>query len=134
MLIRNKIVSYPIQKLTVKNGKNVTVKFKGIDDSTMAELIKNCEVFIPKSLLPEAEDDEVFTHEYLDAQVQDKTYGNIGTIEFIDKSSAQYLAYLKSSSNKELFFPLIEEFIVSFDPKAKILLTELPEGILEIND
>lgn len=134
LLIKGKLISYPIEKIQVKNATAVVVKFKGIDDITMAELIKNCEVYIPKSILPASESEEVFTHEFIDCTVIDEQYGTIGVINFIDKSTPQMLAYLEDENGKEVFFPLVEEFITEIDIKNKSIHTQLPSGILEIND
>ena len=131
--IKDRLIKYPIEKLEFKNNKTAVVKFKGIDDSIVTERIKNCEVYIPKELLPESDGEEAFTHEYIGCRVMDETKGELGEINYIDKSSAQYLAYLEIEG-KEVVFPLIPEFIVELDLQNKILRTDLPEGILEIND
>ena len=132
--IKGKLITYPIEKLNVKNSNSVVIKFKGIDDITMAELIKNSDVFIPKSQLPISDTEEVFTHEFIDCKVVDEQYGNVGTIVFIDKSTPQLLAYLEDENGKEVFFPLIDEFIKEVVIAEKTIYTQLPTGILEIND
>ena len=64
--------------------------------------------------------------------VKDKTAGEIGVIDYIDKSSAQELVYI-IKDDEELIFPLIDEFIQEINLSEKIMKTDLPEGLLDIN-
>lgn len=130
--IGGKIIEYPIEKLSFKNGGTAVVKFEGINNEEMAELLKNSEVYIPKDWIPEPSEDEFFAHDLIGCFVEDKTYGKLGKIDYIDRQSPQLLVYLQKE-DKELFFPLVEQFIVKLDFKNKTLFTDLPAGILDIN-
>jgi 16S rRNA processing protein RimM len=132
LLIRDKLITYPIEMMSVKSNNKVTLKFKGFDSIDMANMIKNCEVYIDKEDLPVSDDDNVFTHELIGCMVIDEKIGEVGLIDYIDKSSAQELVYI-NKDNEELIFPLIDEFIVSIDLENKMLTVNLPEGLLEIN-
>ena len=131
--IGNKIVDYPIEKLAIKNSSTAVLKFEGINTEVMAEMLKNSEVYVPKSLIPEPNEEEFFTHDFLDCIVQDEHYGNLGAITYIDRQTPQPLAYIEQNK-KEVFFPLIDQFIVKVDFPNKIIYTCLPVGILEINE
>jgi len=132
LLIRDKLIVYPIQKMAVKSNNKVVLKFNGFDSIEMANMIKNCEVYISKEELPASDDENIFTHELIGCMVVDEKLGDVGEIDYIDKSSAQELVYINSDSD-ELIFPLIDEFIVSIDLENKTVTTNLPEGLLDIN-
>lgn len=130
--IGQKMVVYPIEKMSVKSNNKVSLKFKGFDNVDMANMIKNCEVYIEKEKMPASGDDNVFTHELIGCTVIDQKLGEVGVIDYIDKSSAQELVYLKQNE-EELIFPLIDEFVVEIDLSKKTMTTDLPDGILDIN-
>ena len=132
VLIGNKLIVYPIEKMAIKNDDKVVIKFKGFDHIDMANMIKNCEVYLENEKLPTSGENELFTHELIGCMVIDEQLGEVGLIDYIDKSSAQELAYILKD-DEELIFPLIDEFIVSIDIPAKEVKTCLPDGILEIN-
>lgn len=132
LLIHNKLIVYPIERMSINNSNRVLLKFKGFNTIEMANMIKNCEVYIEKENLPASDDDNVFTHELIGCKVVDEHLGEIGLIDYIDKSSAQELVYI-NKDDEELIFPLIDEFIVSIDLATKTLTTSLPEGLLDIN-
>ncbi|MFT6746539.1 MAG: 16S rRNA processing protein RimM [Glaciecola sp.] len=132
LLIRNKLIVYPIENMSVKSNNKVTLKFKGFDTIDMANMIKNCEVYVKNNELPASGDDNVFTHELIGCMVVDEKLGEIGLIDYIDKSSAQELVYIEKDG-EELIFPLIDEFLVSIDLASKKVITNLPEGLLDIN-
>lgn len=131
LLINGKLIVYPLQTMKVNNGK-VVLKFKGFDTPEMTDMIKNCEVYINKEDLPESNEEKTFSHELIDCSVIDLSLGEIGRVDYIDKSSAQTLVYLKHQE-EEFIFPLIDEFIIDIDLKKKVLTTQLPEGLLDIN-
>jgi len=132
VLIHNKLIVYPIEKMSVKTNNKVVLKFKGFDSIDMANMIKNCEVYLENENMPVSDDDNVFTHELIGCMVIDKKLGEVGLIDYIDKSSAQELVYIENN-DEELIFPLIDEFVVSIDLENKTMTTDLPEGLLDIN-
>ncbi len=129
----NKLIEYPIEKLSVKNNGTAVIKFEGINTESLAEMLKNSEVYVPKSWIPEPSEEEFFTHDFIDCMVQDEHYGTIGVIHYIDRQTPQPLAYIEQNK-KEFFFPLVDQFIVKIDFPNKTVYTKLPVGILEINE
>lgn len=131
--IKGKLIKYPIDKLQFKNTTTLVIKFKGIDTPEFAEMIKNCKTYVPLSDIPESTEERIFVHDFIDCEVIDSSYGNIGKINYVDTSTPQTLAFV-NYQNKEVVFPLIDEFIIEVKLDKKQIYTTLPNGILELNE
>jgi len=57
----------------------------------------------------------------------------LGSIEEVIPNPGQWLLSVLSPSNKAIFIPLHEHFIVKVDRKKKVLIMDIPEGLTEIN-
>lgn len=131
VLFNQRLVAYPIQKLSIKNDKSLVVKFKGIDSDEQVEWIKNKEVYLPLSALPKLADGEVYLFDLIDCMVVDEVYGEVGKVVGVNDQSIQRLLIVKSG-RKEYVIPYIPEFISKIDTEQKTILTILPEGILDL--
>jgi 16S rRNA processing protein RimM len=57
----------------------------------------------------------------------------IGSIKEVIPNSGQWLLNIISSKNKEILIPFHEHFIVITDKRKKIIVMNIPEGLIEIN-
>jgi 16S rRNA processing protein RimM len=57
----------------------------------------------------------------------------LGSISEIIPNSGQLLLNIKSINKKNILVPFHEHFIVSIDKKKKIILMDIPEGLIDIN-
>lgn len=58
---------------------------------------------------------------------------SIGSISEIFQNSGQWLLNVISPDRKNILIPFHEHFIVRIDKKKKIVVMNIPEGLLEIN-
>ena len=63
-----------------------------------------------------------------------KNTGLIGVLHEIQENKFQQLMKIKTSQNKEILIPFVEEFILEINSKNKIIELDLPAGLLEMND
>jgi 16S rRNA processing protein RimM len=57
----------------------------------------------------------------------------IGMVSELIQNPGQWLLAVKSEANKEILIPLHDDFIVSIDHNGKILVMDIPEGLLDLN-
>lgn len=63
--------------------------------------------------------------------VKDKHYGELGTMQDIMQTGAQWVGKINYKENEALI-PLVADMLLKIDLKNKIIFTNLPEGLLEI--
>jgi 16S rRNA processing protein RimM len=63
--------------------------------------------------------------------ISDKHYGNVGKIEDVMQAGAQWIAKIDYKGSEALI-PLVDATLVGIDIKARMLITTLPEGLLEL--
>jgi len=57
----------------------------------------------------------------------------LGSISEIISNNGQWLLNVVSLNKKNILIPFHEHFIISIDKKKKIVVMDIPEGLLEIN-
>lgn len=86
---------------------------------------------MPLSKKPEREDDEFYYTDLKGFIAVDETLGELGEIIEVNEYPQQFVATV-NYQNKEILFPLNEDFIVEIDDEENILTLDLPEGLLDI--
>lgn len=57
----------------------------------------------------------------------------IGIVSELISNPGQWLLAIKSDSKKEILIPLHDDFIASIDHNKKILVMDIPDGLLDLN-
>lgn len=115
------------------------VKLQGIDSEADARPFVNKEIYALKSDLEDylPEDDEHedggYADDFIGYAVKDADSGKIlGEITDLDLSTVNALFILESEEGK-IFIPVADEFIDSIDEDNKVMVMNLPEGLVDIN-
>ncbi len=124
-------VPFFVETIREKSG-GVLVKFETIDTELQAKKIVGKKVLAEQMTEDKQDNDEepAWFH-LLGYSVTDKTYGNLGSILEIQELPMQFLAACQVK-NKEILFPLHEEFILEIDDVKHTILIDLPEGLLDV--
>lgn len=128
--INKKTVPFFIEQLS-KSDKECQVKFEDINSLDEAEEIVGLSVFIESN---QKTSEEVFlSNSTVGFKIIDKKLGPIGeVIEHIEKPGQDMLEI--SFNNKSFFIPYVDEIIFDCNEDEQILYTDLPEGLININD
>ena len=117
-----------IEEYRFKTDDNALMKFEGIDTQERARELTGCEVYFPREM---AENDEnqlswaaIVGFELIDAN----TGKSAGRIASVDDSTINILFELEDGK----LIPASEELITNVDTKKKQIFINLPEGILEL--
>ncbi|MEP7324249.1 MAG: hypothetical protein ABI761_20125 [Saprospiraceae bacterium] len=118
-------------KSKTKNSDFLDIIFEDIKEDQDIKDIAHQEIFIhtinrSSRDIPEEEGD---VNEWIGFSIKDNKEGDIGLIESIEELPGQILAGLHFQ-DRMIQIPLAEDLILDIDLENKIILMDLPEGIL----
>ncbi|WP_334055776.1 ribosome maturation factor RimM [Polaribacter sp. P097] len=125
------LVPFFIEKSSLHKGNQLRVQFEDVYSEEEADSILKCGIYLPLDLLPKLSGDKFYFHEVIGFKVMDANYGEVGSIVHINDKAAQPLFEI-DSNGKEVFIPMIDDFIKKVDRANKTIEVETPEGLIEL--
>lgn len=129
--LHNQLVPFFIEKSSIHKNHFLRVKFEDVNTEEAADEIMGCEIYLPLSFLPELEGNQFYFHEVIGFEIDDQRLGIVGKIVSVNDSTAQPL-FEVVLGEKEIFIPMIDQFLVKIDRNNKKVIMDLPEGLVEI--
>lgn len=131
-------VPFFIESWRPKTNDTCLITLDGIDSEVKAQQFVNKRFYILRSDLPDDEDDcddedGLYASDFIGYQVVDKTIGHIGIISDINDSTQNVLFIIKTDAGEEIYMPVADEYIVEIDNDNDTILTDLPEGLINLN-
>lgn len=122
------LVPFFMEEYRFRSDSTALVKFEDIDTQDRARELTNCNVYFPRQLADD--DDEELSWTFLVGFdiVEAKTDKKVGVIACIDDSTANILFELEDGR----LIPASEELITDIDKDKKTITINLPEGILDL--
>ncbi|WP_408029067.1 ribosome maturation factor RimM [Tenacibaculum xiamenense] len=127
----NNLVPFFIEKSSLSKGTMLRLKFEGVDSEEDAEAILRSGIYLPIDLLPKLTGDKFYYHEVIGFDIKDSSFGTVGVIKEINDSSAQPL-FVVDREGKEIFIPMIDDFIKKVDRENKTIEVVTPEGLIDL--
>ena len=124
------LVPYFIEYLSLKN-KLATVGFEGVDSIEEAEALRNCNVYLPLTVLPQLEPDQFYYHDIIGFALIDEKLGNLGQVGTVYTMPAQDLISF-TYQGKEVLVPVNDHVITRVDKAQQQLHLALPDGLLDV--
>ena len=125
------LVPFFIEKSSLHKGNQLRVQFEDVYSDKEADSILKCGVYLPLDLLPKLTGDKFYFHEVIGFTVIDENYGEVGTLVHVNDKAAQPLFEI-DSDGKEVFIPMIDNFIKKVDRENKTIHVTAPEGLIEL--
>ena len=125
------LVPFLVEKVSGRKGKQLILHLEGIDSQEKANQLKGSKIWLPEQALPKLGKNQFYYHELVGAEVEDALHGKLGRISEVLDLPQQTLASMNWQGS-EILFPLNDAFIRGFDREASVLLTNLPEGLIEV--
>jgi 16S rRNA processing protein RimM len=125
------LVPFFIEKSSLHKGNQLRVQFEDVYSDEEADSILKCGVYLPLDLLTKLYGDKFYFHEVIGFTVIDENYGEVGTLVHINDKAAQPLFEI-DSDGKEVFIPMVDDFIKKVDRENKIIHVTAPEGLIEL--
>lgn len=127
----NNLVPFFIEKSSLSKGTMLRLKFEGVDSEEDAEAILKSGIYLPLDLLPKLSGDKFYYHEVIGFNIKDSSFGIVGVIKEINDSSAQPL-FVIDREGKEIFIPMIDDFIQKVDRENNTIEVSTPEGLIDL--
>lgn len=111
--------------------KGFLVKFKGWEDRTAAEQLRDLYLLRPFTEIDDLAEDEVFYHQLLGAEVHTADGTFVGTVrEVYPLKPAELLEVVGPDGSK--LIPFSKEVVVEVDREGGRVVIDPPEGLLDL--
>ncbi len=124
-------VPFFIEEFTYATDVIARVKLEGLDNEESAARYVNTEVYLPRELLSQIEEQAGDDWDYfIGFTVVDQAGDELGVIEGVDDSTLNTL-FLVKKEGQEYLIPATEDFIETVDEENNRLIMHLPSGLIE---
>jgi len=125
------LVPFFIDKSSLHKGNQLRVQFEDVYSEAAANAILKCGIYLPSTMLPKLSGNKFYFHEVIGFTIVDVNFGDVGTIVHINDKAAQPLFEI-DRDGKEIFIPMIDQFIKKVDRDHKSIEVETPKGLIEL--
>lgn len=129
--INKSLVPYFIENSAIHKNDFLRVQFEDVKNEEEADYLLGSEVYLPLSMLPKLEGNKFYYHEVIGFEIEDEKLGIFGKIVSVNDTAAQPL-FEVLNGNVEMLIPMIDSFLVKVDRENKIVLMNLPDGLIQL--
>ena len=131
--IHGKLIPFFLENFSIQHDKLAHLKFEDVDNVEDAEALVGCPVLLPLELLPPLTGNKFYYHEVIGFEIKDHNSGeSAGTIESIFENGPNDL-FVSSLLGDDILIPISDDWIIKVDRDNKVILMDLPEGLLQVN-
>lgn len=114
-------------------GEFIEIKFEEIpSDQEAQELIRHEICIHPEEIHPDDLQHTTQEESWIGYLIKDESGNNIGMVDQVEELPTQELAVLRVA-DKEIRIPIVEDFILDIDLENKVIVMNLPDGLLDLN-
>ncbi len=120
-----------------KGSQSYLIHLKGIDTAEEARAMVNKTIYAMRKDITDfydADPDEIL---FDDDLVGYKVFNNdeeVGTVKYVDDSTINVILEVEKADGTLVYIPLVDDFIKEVNEEDKILVMELPDGLLDLNE
>ena len=122
------LVPFFIEKMRGKSNHTLLITIAGIDSEDKAKRMVNKPIFALRCEVPET--DEVYCDYFIGFSIEDEDGNVVGDITDIDDTTENALFVVDADGN-QIFVPISENFILEIDDEKKVIIMELPQGLID---
>ena len=130
--IEGRPVPFFISGLDYSGADILKLWFEGYDTVEKISEFTGCRIFLTNGV-PDESNKKTDNQLLIGYQVHTQEDQLLGPISDILSNNGQWLLNVISLNKKNILIPFHEDFIISIDKKRKIVVMDIPEGLLEIN-
>ena len=122
------LVPFFIEEYRFRSDTTALMKFEDVDTQQRARELTNCDVYFPRDLIDDADEELCWSHFIGFDLIDEMTSRSIGHIVHVDDQTTNILFEL----NDGRLIPAAEELIASIDKQSHTICMTLPEGLLDL--
>jgi 16S rRNA processing protein RimM len=111
----------------------IVLKFADCDSVAAAEKFRDYEFCVAQSQIAELDEDEYYDFDLEGCSVQEVSGRKIGEVKSVLKTGATPILVIAADNGAEIMVPLARSIITEIDVRAKVILIDPPEGLLDLN-
>ena len=127
------LVPFFFESYRFRSDSTALIKLEGIDTEQQARRMTNIEVYFPKEHADKLDDDELTWSYFVGFLIKDINKGEIGKVTDVDDSTINTL-FVVDHNGSEVLIPAQEDFIVDLDRDNRVIVMNLPEGLLDLDN
>ena len=122
-----------IEEYRFRSDSTAIMKLEDLDSADAVQFLVNSDVYLEKKYQEELDDDEMPLSYFIGFRMIDGDSGQIiGTITDIDDQTDNWLFIVARPDGTEVMIPAHEEFIAEIKQEEKIMVMDLPIGLLDL--
>ena len=122
-------VPFFISNIRVKSSNSVLLTLEDIETETDARNLVGKDIYLPIHLMS---DEDMLSYEYFVGFTVVNDDEKLGEISFVDDQTVNILFGI-SAEDGDILLPAVEDFIMEVDNENKILYTNYPNELVELN-
>lgn len=122
-------VPFFISNIRVKSSNSVLLTLDDIETETDARNLVGKDIYLPIHLMS---DEDMLSYEYFVGFTVVNADEKLGEISFVDDQTVNILFGI-SAEDGDILLPAVEDFIMEVDNENKILYTNYPNELVELN-
>lgn len=126
------LVPFFIEEYRFRSENGALVKLEKINSDKEAKIFTNKEVFYPLAYISEGEEIHADDKLLVGFRLLLPDGSLIGEIVDIDDSTMNTLFIVEKEDGEELLIPAVDDYVLSIDQKAKQIVMQIPEGLLDL--
>ena len=148
-------VPFFLEDYRFKGSESALFTLDGIDSDTAARELVGHTVYYPLDARPAEDEDTIsslraftgFRLLIIDRQALAETAEGgdetsedgvptleLGTVKHVETTTANTLLTVETHDGEEVLLPLHDDFVVDYDLRARLLLLDVPDGLIDLND
>jgi 16S rRNA processing protein RimM len=107
------------------------LRFEGYESIEKISEFTGCNIYLTSA--PSESDDSDDQGNLIGYSVIINNDNLLGTVTDVIRNTGQWLLVITSPGKKEILIPLHEDFVVRLDDNNKILVLDIPDGLIDLN-
>ncbi len=127
----NNLVPFFIKRCRLHKSDLLRIDFEEVNEESDADRIMGSGLYLPLTMLPKLEGNKFYFHEIIGFTLLDSVYGDIGTVQSVNDTTAQALFEVQKGE-KQLLIPINDEIVNTVDRENSTIYVTTPAGLVDL--
>ena len=105
-----------------------------INDRNSAELWRGADLLVDEALLPQTDEDEIYSFHLVGCQIIDAKLGALGTVTLVSDNGAHDLLHVQRDGAAEWMLPFVDAYVDDVDVEAQRINVHEVGDLLSLGD